>query len=411
MRMRQLGKGQSVMFFAPGEVDRRIRDLIPRGQEPEKGICVMDILRWAMRETCWDIEHNLPHWAQQGVDHHRRFSGYKTRNPIGRPKRLRNSWLQPESKTLEEMYEPVSKVRRAGLGPGIKGIPALRERLERLGVTWLCDVRMAEEQEREVNREVDLERRALPPEVVPAKHKIHNEIRDFAHTGILPRRSRYILPLLASTGIDKALNSMQIWSPTPLATRDFALTVQDSSVQHLTDYLRPVNWILSSGFGSTSIAIVISPYEANELLPIIRQSGQVRLHVYAARVTASMRSFSDLTFHTVPESPAARDWTAPAHLQTELNLFAGQLYFDSREEYQRVCELLALYIVHPGAQHIEVDGFVPPVYRTGPSSPLMTSAISTLKRLTALRRKGIGFSGTDLGRLLDARLLSSELAS
>jgi hypothetical protein len=36
--MRQLGKGQSVAFFAPGEVDRRIRDLIPTGPEPEHGI-------------------------------------------------------------------------------------------------------------------------------------------------------------------------------------------------------------------------------------------------------------------------------------------------------------------------------------------------------------------------------------
>ena len=76
-----------------------------------------------------------------------------------------------------------------------------------------------------------------------------------------------------------------------------------------------------------------------------------------------------------------------------------------------MCELLALYIVHPGAEHIEVDGFVPPAYRTGPSSPLITSAISTSKRLTELRRKGISFRGTALGRILDARLLGNELAS
>jgi hypothetical protein len=75
--MRQLGKGQSVAFFAPGEVDRRIRGLIPRGQGSGDGIRVIDILRWAMHETCWDILHHLPHWAQQGVDHHRRFSAYK----------------------------------------------------------------------------------------------------------------------------------------------------------------------------------------------------------------------------------------------------------------------------------------------------------------------------------------------
>ncbi|KAH9071622.1 hypothetical protein EDB83DRAFT_2364999 [Lactarius deliciosus] len=231
-----------------------------------------------------------------------------------------------------------------------------------------------QEQEREVDHEVERERhRELPPKVHPAEHIVCDEIRNFRH----------IIPLFASTGIDEALNSMKRWSPAPLATTDFAVTTTNSSTTHLTDYLRPVNWILSSGSGKDSIAIVISPYEANELLPIIRKSGK---------------------------SPA-EEWTAAAHLRTELNLFAGQLYFDSEEEYWQVCVLLALHMAHPGAEHIEVDGFVPPAYRTDQSSPLTTSVIATLKRLTGLRTKGKGFGGTDLGRVLDARPLSSEFAS
>ncbi|KAH9160220.1 hypothetical protein EDB89DRAFT_2117301 [Lactarius sanguifluus] len=385
MRMRQLGKGQSVIFFAPGEVDRRIRYLIPRGQEPENGVRVTDILRWAMHETCWDIVHHLPHWAQQGVDHHRRFSAYKRYDSTGDLGVLKNSWLQPESKTLEKMYEPVSRVSQgAGLGPGINSIPSLRERLERLGVTQLTDVRMAEEQEREANHEVEVEGHAeYPPMVFPAEHIVCGEIRYFPLT--------YIIPLFTPTEIDKALDSTAGWTPSPLATTDFAIT---TSITGLTDYLRPVNWILSSGFGKESVAIVISPYEANELLPNIR------------KITASMRSFSDLTFYTVPESP--EKWTAAVHLRTELDLFAGQLYFDSVQEYRRLCALLGLHIVHPGAKYIEVDGFVSPAYRTGRRSPLTTSAIATFKMLTALRRKGMGFGGTDLGRVLDARPLSSD---
>ncbi|KAH9056899.1 hypothetical protein EDB87DRAFT_1833454 [Lactarius vividus] len=411
------GKGQSVIFFAPGEVDRRIRYLIPRGQEPEDGVRVTDILRWAMHETCWDIVHHLPHWAQQGVDHHRRFSAYKRYDSTGDLGVLRNSWLQPESKTLEEMYEPVSRVSQgAGLGPGINNIPSLRERLERLGVTQLTDVRMAEEQEqeqeqeREVNHEVEVEGHAEYPSVVfPAEHIVCGEIRYFVSTGVLAKPSAYIIPLFTPTGIDKALDSTAGWTPSPLATTDFAITTTDSSITELTDYLRPVNWILSSGSGKESVAIVISPHEANELLPSIRKSGKVRLHVYAPRVTTSMRSFSDLTFYTVPESP--EKWTVAAHLRTELDLFAGQLYFDSVQEYRRLCALLALHIVHPGAKYIEVDGFVSPAYRTGRRSPLTTSAIATFKTLTALRRKGMGFGGTDLGRVLDARPLSSEFES
>ncbi len=417
--MRQLGKGHSVMFFAPGEVDRHIRHLIPRDKESENGVGVIDILRWAMHETCRDIEHYLPHWAQQGVDHHLRFSAYKKYDSTGKLGVLKESWLQPESRTLEEMYEPISGEKRAWLGPRINDIPALRERLERYGVTQLTDMRMrkAEEQEREVSREVDMERSVnlRPPKVLPAKHTIHNDIRDFINTGIISRRSTAVIPLLTPTGIDKALNSMQKWSPTPLATKDFAITTKRRSrITDLTDYLRPVNWVLSGGSGSDSTIIVISPHEANELLPVIRKSDKVRLHIYAARVTVSMRSFSDLTFYTIPESPATRrGWIAPAHVQTELNLFAGQLYFGSREEFQRVCELLALHVVHPGVdlERIEIDGFVPPTYRTGQTSPLSTSAIATLQRLIVLRRKGIGFDGTDLGRVLNVRLSSSEFAS
>ncbi len=415
--MRQLGKGQSVMFFAPGEVDRRIRGLIPTAQEPENDVRVIDILRWAMRETCRDIAHHLPHWAQQGVDHHWRFSAYKKFNSKGKRKVLRKTWLQPESRTLEEMYDPISKAKGAELGPGIKDVPSLRERLERFGAIRSTDVRMAKEQEREVNREVDIERRAehqnlKPPKIFPAKHIIRDDIRNFVSTGIISRHSKSVIPLLTPTGIDKALTSMQMWSPTPLATRDFAITTTNTRIAQLSDYLRPVNWILSSGSGRDSTAIVISPYEANELLPFIRKSEKVRLHIYAARVTASMRSFSDLSFYTIPESPERR-WVPLAHLRTELNLFVGQLFFDGREENQRVCELLALYLVHPGAdlEQIWVDGFVPPAYRTGKKSPLSTSAIATLKRLTVLRRKGIGFDGTDLGRVLNARLSSGEFAS
>jgi hypothetical protein len=408
MRMRQLGKGQSVAFFAPGEVGRRIRDLIPTGPDPEHGIHVVDILRWAMHETCEDITRHLPHWAQQGLDHGRRFSAYNKYRSTDTDDLtiLKNAWLQPESRNLEEMYDPVSKARDSGLYQEIKDVPSLHKRLERLGVTQLTDVRMAEEQEREVNHEVERERQVeRPPKVEPATHSIHDDIRTFVRTGKIPSRSTHIIPLLAPTGIDTALDSTPDWSPSPRTTVDFATTTRYRSQELLTDYLRPVNWVLSSGYGKDSVEIVISPYEANELLPDIRRNGNVRLHIYAPKVTASMRSFSCLTFHTIPESPEIV-WTSPAHTRIALNLFSGQLYFDSKEEYETVCGLFALSMAHPDAKEIEVDGFVKPQYRTGASSPLSVSVITTFKKLTGLRRKGMGYDKTHLGRVLDARPLS-----
>jgi hypothetical protein len=415
--MRQLGKGQSVMFFAPAEVDRRIRGLIPAGQESAEGdIRVIDILRWAMHETCEDITRNIPHWVQQGLDHGRRFSAYQQYLSTGDVTILKNDWLQPESRTLEEMYDRVLKAEGAGLYQQVKDVPSLRERLERLEVTEMIDVRMSEEHEREVIREVGPERQVeRPSKVTPAIHTIHRDILKFVRTGKLPRLSTHIIPLLAPTRIDKALDSTPDWSPSPRSTLDFAITTKHArrcimtkpSKERLTDYLRPVNWVLSSGFGEGSVAVVISPYEANELLPDIRKSNKVRLHIYAPKVTASMRSFSDLTFYTIPESPTIA-WTCPAYIRTELNLFAGQLYFDSKEEYDSACVLFALSMAHPDAKEIEVDGFVLPPYRTGKSSPLSVSMIATFKRLISLRRKGMGYDQTQVGRVLDARPLKDS---
>jgi hypothetical protein len=411
MRMRQLGKGQSVMFFAPGEVDRRIRNLIPSDRGCSHRIQVLDILRWTMHESCEDIRHHLPHWAQQGFDHHQRLLAYKCYGSFGNLDFLKKTWLQLESRTLEQMYDPISDAQGTGASSDITRIPALSERMDRLGVTNLVDVRMAEEQEREVNHEVERERQVeRPPKVHPAQHIIHDDIRNFVSTGKLPESSKHILPLFYPMGIDKALNSMVEWSPSPLATADFAVTIANSSPMRLTDYLRPVNWVLSSGSGKNCVVMVISPPEANELLPIVRKSNEVRLHVYAPRVNPSMRSFSDLAFYLVTGSPG-KAWSAPAHIRTELNLFSGQLYFDSREEYEKVCVLLALYMAHPGATQIELDGFVRPAYRTGERSPFDTSRIALFKALIGLRRKGMGYGETDLGRVLDARPLSSEFES
>src|SRR5712671_6189175 len=104
MRMRGLGKDHSVMFFSPGEVDRRIRSLFPSGMASDARIRVLDVLRWTMHETCEDIRHRLPYWAEQGLDHHERFAGYKEYTATGNYEVLRNAWLQRESRTLEEMY-------------------------------------------------------------------------------------------------------------------------------------------------------------------------------------------------------------------------------------------------------------------------------------------------------------------
>jgi hypothetical protein len=294
----------------------------------------------------------------------------------------------------------------------INSIPSLGERVERLGLTNIVDARMTEEQEREVDHEVEPGHstglgHSRPPRARPAQHIIYPELLQFIGTGIVPESSTHISPLLAPVDMVEDLDSTIEWSPSPLATADFTTTILDSDGTGLTEYLRPVNWILSSGSGKDSAVVVISPYEASELLPTIRESNKVRLHIYAPRVTSSMRSFSDLTFYTIPDLQEEK-WSAPAHVRMELNLFAGQLYFDSREEYERICAMLSLSIAHPGAEFSEADGFVPPAYRTGRASPFAKSKIAILKKLMDLRRKGLGYHLTHMGQILNGKPLNEE---
>jgi hypothetical protein len=252
MRMRGLGKDHSVMFFAPGEVDRRIRSLSPSGVASGAPIRALDVLRWAMHETCEDIRHHLPHWAQQGLDHNKRFAAYKKYKSTKDLESLKNAWLQRESRTLEEMY---SATPGDTTSPEICSVSPIGERLEQLGVTKLADVRMTEEQEREVDHEVEQERQVeRPPKAEPASHVIHKDIREFIRTGNVPTSPSHISRLLAPLDMAEALISTE-WSPSPFVTADFITTIRGSNSEGLTDYLRPVNWTLS---GKNGTVVVIS---------------------------------------------------------------------------------------------------------------------------------------------------------
>ena len=70
--MRKLGHGHSVMFFAPHEVDRRIRGLVGK-ENLNIPVTTADVLHWAINETWSDIQRQAPYWAQQGMAHQSRY--------------------------------------------------------------------------------------------------------------------------------------------------------------------------------------------------------------------------------------------------------------------------------------------------------------------------------------------------
>ena len=409
--MRKLGQGQSVVFCAPPDIDRRIRkaERIP-DSDPVK---VVDILSWVMSNTCVDIEHHIPHWVQQGVDYNNRKTAEHEFLASGDVEILRKAWLQPAARSLDEMYG----ISTNGSFNMIKHIPAMQERLRELGVTTVRDVRMEEEQEREVSHEVEQEQQIeRPPKVTPAVHHLDKEIRRFVQDGIFHTESDAFHPLM--TPLRSEFDNVSRQNPwlrrsQVLCTRDFMTTTRDGREKSaVTDYLRPVNWIISHMLENGSLIFVImSPYEVNLLLQDIRASKYVRLHMFAPRTTQAMKPLDDLAFYCIPPLPSGNEHPS-FEVRCQLNIWAGQLYLDSYETYLHLCLFLGVSSSERTLYGlVEGDRFVP---KRGHINEMVNkclfdkSPIALLKMLFGLRRKGMSYQQTHMGKILHARLLSRE---
>ncbi|KEP46478.1 putative large low complexity protein [Rhizoctonia solani 123E] len=418
MRMRKLGRGQSVMFFAPLEIDNQIRQAV--GALEDRPIQTYDVLRWAMLSTCNDLKHHVGHWVQQGQDYGRRLWHEKQYKITGDAKILKSGWLQSESRSVETLYGAV-KSSAMTHDPSILEDLKLCERLQYLGVDTIEDSSWDEQQEREVSHEIELERQVERPlPVRPAQHSIHTDLVKMVKTGYFPQNSSSLCSLLELPDTDCQNRSVQ--NGHLFATVDFVATTLESDTSTVSaNYMRPINWIIS-GFGRD--LVILSPYEANALLPQIRSGSAVTLHVYAPRVTNYMVTFSDLNFYRLSSPSFIRPRsTLTIDVRIQLILASGQLYLDDYRQYLAVCVFLGLYVPNSddaadfvGKVEISSDGFVNPAQRKKlvkyrpeyASCRFKSSPVSMLKDLIGKRRMGMDYMRTHLGQILHGRLLTPE---
>lgn len=415
MRMRKLGYGQSVMFFGPTEVDSQIRKAGRLGHADH--VDTLDVLRWAMLETCNDLIHHTPHWAHQGIQYKRKAEAERRYIETGNITLLEEGWTELESRTLEEMYgiSNNSSPSTESLTSVVRSVPILDERLEQLGVQSLERSSVREDEEREASREIERQPQIeRPPKSQPALHSIHPELIALVNTGSIPRGSSCFVPLSRLLEASHP-QSRASWSSNLLATPDFCQTLANSPSTYLTEYMRPVNWVLSLRGGAL---IAMSPHEVNELIPQIRLSTAVRLHIYSPRVTQSMRSFSDLKFYSITGSSVLTMPSPSPLIQMQLNLWAGQLYLKSYDEYCWMCAFLGVYMEAENYEaediKIQSDGFVMPedrqvLSRYRPEYALCgfsDSPVNMLRELIGRRRKGMEYTRTHIGNILYARKLT-----
>jgi hypothetical protein len=388
---------------------------------------VADVLQWCIAGTCSHARKSIALWATQGLRHQRRRAACSQPllNAKGRVSgHLVEYLLEREAQSLQERYGNggpqheeqilLHNVMEKPLMRCKQQLADIRAKCQEFNVVSFNTATLHEEQERELSPENEREQQVeLPAASAPRIHYVHPDVQLFVRHGVFKRSSDAFRPAFDTLRNTTALDYYEsTWPEDLVVTTDFAQTIEASGEQLLDPYLRPVNWIVSCKGGDKINYVVLSPYEAQELLPSIRKHQQVILHVYSPRLNVSARTLEDLSFCAIPALPES--WSAP-HIVRQLNLFAGQLYIRNYEEYVLLCGFLGL-CSEPPDDHIEVarDGFISPQDRALSNSvmlrecPFTTSPVAFLRMIIALRRKGQSFAMSHFGMILNGELIARD---
>ncbi|RAH70417.1 uncharacterized protein BO66DRAFT_451362 [Aspergillus aculeatinus CBS 121060] len=399
--MRKLGNGQSVVFIIPPEVSHSVG----AAGNPVKSV---DVIQWALNQTADALDTLGPLWASQGLQYHGRVSAWDRLSSEGRTLHEMIQVIQePEAQSLSELYASWCTPRHNNLVDYLdKSDPMVQSLLLRVGEDQQKAL-LHEEQEREISPEVEREQQVFrPPKVPPACHYVHPDIRYFVTHGAFPGgRVSEVEPAFrifhhTSAGRFKFPGGL---CPLLYATKDHIRTVTHIANNVDENFLKHAHWILSNAHNSN--LLILSQYEANELLDDIRRSWKTKLHLYAPRRSKTMRAFEGLDFLTI----GACFVSHRSHTNTlqDLALFAGNLYFESYLAYKTFRAFLGLVTERSRdvpAKEVSVEGFVTPQARTEwpVESPFKSTPLPFLGAVLDIRSRGHGYLQTHVGTILEA---------
>lgn len=420
MRLRKLGDGQSIACVAPPDICHAIKDVVKKGHQSP--INAADVVQWAVEETCRNLERLYPLWIHRGLAHSRREIAYCNFQK-GRSadetivKTFIKGTREKEAESLASLYlgeHTSGKVLPYEFSEDDVQNDQMLAKLVNLWETsepgGLQDSGLQQEHVRETIREAEREREVIRcAKAQSLKHSITIGLSEFVMSGIIPSiADNSIIPAFAifheSTGalhLQPGIVNCEVY-----VTRDYANTVclPDGSVRD--NYLRPVNWVLSSNSPKCgNQLVIISSFEANALLPKIWEFRTVTLHVYAPRIRKAGYSFDKLDFYNIPSEPKKE--LCPVQLRF-LRLFAGQLYIPSLDEYKKLCHYLGLFPVleskgQKDKLEVSIDGFVSGESRYAAGwvgCPFWTSPLPFIHALLGARRRGQNFSHSHMGQLV-----------
>ena len=400
MRLRQLGKGHSLLFVAPPEVHSDIirvsRCTNPSTPDPSR----MDgyhVIQWALEQSCLQIERNRSLWALQGLNFYTRVAimdqfqkSCSSTNQQATPAKLQeaaSNFIEMEHQSLNDLYAPLAlhgentpnsliDMNRSNTNPQVKKLIKIWDQIDPNSSRTAS---VHEEHEREVAHEVESEIQIeRPPKATPYNRAVDLRIKAFIlyaseeNLRVFPTTA-----ILKHTSITQAKtnNPPLFWNHLHVST-DFAQTVQHDI---LDQYLRPVHWILVPKTLPIESLLLISQYEANQLMhDILSPSSSVLLLNYEPRVTRSMLSVEASSYPSTPLEKEAWGRFTP-ELMLELHLFAGQLYLNTYEDYMLL------------------------VRELGDAKSEVAPTVGMVKEWMGMRRKGHNYLQTHIGQVVSGR--------
>lgn len=416
MRMRRLGNGHSISFFASFEADVRIRKLCKLSAENQvTNENVNEFIEENSRRYVWE---NMTHWIAAGLNHTKKLIGHKLLGNSTDEKSMNDlyQWcVENDSLTLAEMYgekqeallKDIIESKMNKLASNAKMTDEIRgfvNEIKRKMIEKLDEVKrqmvdklgnqapdlkkfthsLDEEQEKELEPEQQDQREVQRPDKSEAKKPSYDKrleklvangfndglVEDLKTDGVLMTIPNSLSHTKLYEQIEKDVNA---WSDHLLVTKDFK-TVINTTIK-CDQFLRPVWWfayIKNPKATGKYLLILLSTFECERLKSTFQKSTMAVLMMYRPRISklhSNLIEIPALHITGMTESEDNRKLNLMDEIQ--IGIYSGMMYFHRENELKAYCEFLGLILrPHTEEQERAFDkgiiqrlGFVSPEHR------------------------------------------------
>ncbi|XP_031624364.1 uncharacterized protein LOC116341417 [Contarinia nasturtii] len=396
MRMRQLGKGHSIEFWASFEADLRIREVCNLSRNDH--IRNEDVITFICHNSKHFEMENIVHWSAGAYNYTKKIAAYMLYESLSDMLDLYNGCNEKEFVTLRAMYSDRKEQSLSDIVSSkfnhLQTKYGSRENIH----DYIADKYLAvnkkisedasnvkrfafvldEEQEKEIEYEPETERQIERPPAVDAIKPIFNEnLTLLILNGLNTETSSIAEEILFS--LDKGLLKTKLyqdfaqdepWSSHISVTNDFIKVLRDDSSIEFDEFLRPVSWIARIDMDNGAYRLVLlSSFECHHLLPYFRRSHKSTLYMYRPRLCNLHSDLLDN--HDLRISARTETVDIDENDSAQIAVFSGSMYFRNETEQNAYCHFLGL-IPRPRTSEqndafekdiIKPNGFVPPEHR------------------------------------------------